>query len=248
MIKKKSKMNKIIMWGLIATASVSLASVGFANWVINTMAPAQSGDITIGIGAVKTKSISTELTLTDGTVKFDHDDKGKNFTNDDNGVEDLKFIIKSKFTCADSNQKIGSILKGVKFDFDFSTELAALFGKTDANKYIEAPFVADSATNSSSLKLTFDETTYAYKSVTGEISNYLETGLTDGAPGNTSTFEFSTTFTFRWGLAFGNTNPASTDVNAALTKDELINRLNAFKTATAGKTLNLNVTVTPLDK
>lgn len=248
MIKKRSKMNNIIMWGLIATASVSLASVGFASWVINTIVPATSGNVNINVGAVETKSIKTTLVLTKGEVSFEHDGKGTNYTNGGKKTEDLTFAINSTFECLDTTQKIGSILKGVKFDFNFSNDLAALFGTEDANKYIEAPFVTGGTSNpnSSTLGLTFDATSFNYQTVTG-TNDYLTTGLATGSAGDKSTFAFTTTFKFKWGAAFKNTNPASTKLDNTLTISELTTRLNAFKTATTGKTLNLNVTVTPLN-
>lgn len=248
MIKKRSKMNNIIMWGLIATASVSLASVGFASWVINTIVPATSGNVDINVGAVETKSIKTTLELTDGKVSFDHDGTGKNYTNTDNKTQDLEFKIKSTFTCLDNTQQIGSILKGVKFDFAFSDDLSALFGTEEANKYIEAPFVTGDTSNpkSSTLGLTFNATNLNYESVSG-TNDYLTTGLATGSNGSSNTFAFTATFKFKWGAAFKSTNPASTPLDDTLTIEELTTRLNAFKTATTNKTLNLNVTVTPLN-
>jgi len=249
MIKKNNKRNKIIMWGLIATASISLASVGFASFVINTMTPGTVDNITVNVGEVVDNTLTTKIDekASDLSVSFDHDGKGTNFTNGDNETQDLSFGIKTTFT-APEGVKIASLLKGVEFSFTIGEDLKSLIGTTDETKYIKSPsFIG--ADNKSTIGFTWSDSNYLTEKTLNPSTDKFAIDLKDNASGADSTITFITTFTFEWGKAFLNTNPASTktgdtDTTDSLTKATLISRLKAFKGAykTGGKFLSITVT------
>ena len=49
---KKSRKSKIVLLSVLGLATVSLATVGFASWVISGETPATSDNITAEVGAV----------------------------------------------------------------------------------------------------------------------------------------------------------------------------------------------------
>lgn len=250
MIKKNNKRNKIIMWGLIATASISLASVGFASFVINTMTPGTVDNITVNVGEVVDNTLTTKINeeASDLSVSFDHDGKGTNFTNGDNKTQDLSFGIKTTFT-APTGVKIASLLKGVEFSFTIGEDLKSLIGTTDETNYIKSPsFIGDG--NKSTISFTWSDSNYlTEKTLYPDKKDQFKDDIAGSADGTSNTITFTTTFTFEWGKAFLNTNPASTtigdtDSDSSLTKTTLISRLKAFKGAykTGGKFLSITVT------
>ncbi len=251
MIKKKSKMNKIIMWGLIATASVSLASVGFASWVINSITPSGSNNIKVGVGEVKTKSLTATVNSTpdDLKVSFDHDDKGTNFANDDNGKEKLDFTIKTTITTAE-NVYISKVLSKLEYKFTIGTALSDLINKDaaeDDTKYINTPsFIG--ADNISTVTFNWNETANSLTSTTLNPDKTPTFTVEPGTSGVGNTFVVNATFKFEWGAAFKNSNPASTKIEGSYTKEFLEQRLKAFRNAYNDKGTFLSVVVTPVAK
>jgi len=252
MIKKNNKRNKIIMWGLIATASISLASVGFASFVINTMTPGTVDNITVNVGNVVDNTLETTIEgASDLIVSFDHDGKGTNFANGDKNTEDLSFGITTTFT-APTGVKIASLSKGVEFSFTIGEDLAKLINSSDttgATNYINSPsFIG--ADNKSTIGFTWSDSNYlTEKTLYPDKKDQFKDDIAGSADGTSNTITFTTTFTFEWGKAFLNTNPASTtigdtDSDSSLTKTTLISRLKAFKGAykTGGKFLSITVT------
>lgn len=253
MIKKRSKMNNIIMWGLIATASVSLASVGFASWVINTITPSNKNNINVSVGKVGSKDLKAVVNSTteDLTVRFDNNG-GPNYTNGDKITEKLSFTIDATFSTTTS-EYIASVLDGVEFQFTVGEALTSLIGTTDATKYIEAPSFYDK-NQKSTIAFTWNPSnSLASKTYTPE--NTFTTTLGDSESGVGKTLTFSTTFSFKWGKAFLGDNPSSTKISTtgedtadALTRATLDSRLQAFRTKYEGLTnpTFLSVIVTPV--
>lgn len=256
MIKKRSKMNNIIMWGLIATASVSLASVGFASWVINTITPAQSDNVKVSVGDVVNRSLTASIE-TEGTnlsVSFDHNGNNKNFTSNDDKTEKLSFTIKNTFT-APTGTYIASLLGGVEYEFTIGADLENLINKgaTDnSTKYIKSPsFIGDG--NKSTIGFTWTNNSLSNKTLTPNNSKTFSADIPDNTVGTGNTLTFTTTFTFEWGEAFLGVNPCETptgtaDTSTTLTMQTLTARLNAFKTAYNASGTFLSVTVTPIAK
>lgn len=255
MIKKKSKMNKIIMWGLIATASVSLASVGFASWVINTIVPSNKNNINVSVGKVGSKDLKAVVNSTteDLTVRFDNNG-GPNYTNGDEITEKLSFTIDATFSTTTSTH-IADVLGGVEFQFTVGEALTSLIGTTDATKYIEAPSFYDT-NKKSTIEFTWN-TSNVLESKTYTPAGTFITSLKDdiSISGADPTITFRTTFTFKWGKAFLGDNPSSTsisttgsDTEKALTRATLNSRLQAFRTKYEGLTnpTFLSVIVTPV--
>ena len=265
MIKKRSKMNKIIMWGLIATASVSLASVGFASWVINTVVPAKSNDMNITVGAVSDKSITATAVevdiggktglsfdnLADGTV-------GSKIQNGDGKAEKLSFAIKTTLTI-DKVANFQGLLTSLSFTFNDALDAAV------KDKYITMPFATittePSTTNKQVITFTADTSTTNQATVTYSPNNNVNAGITNGGTitfptpveGTNTKLEITTTFTCGWGSKFNNDNPgkltfdATDDIDAGkITKETFQSYIDGLRTALTGK--KLNVTVTPNGK
>ena len=253
MIKKKSKMNKIIMWGLIATASLSLASVGFASWVINTIVPGKVDNMDIAVGAVSDESITaTAAEVPDGKKRtgliFDNladGTEGSNIQNGDGSVEKLSFTIKTTLKIKDGNFQ--DLLTSLSFTFNDA------LNKAVTDDYITMPF----ATNNKQV-ITLKKTASGNQfEVTYLPANNV---AIEGITGNTYTYttdakeiNISTTFTCGWGSKFNNDNPgkltfSDTDNITAgkITKETFKSYINGLSTALTDK--KLNVTVTPNGK
>lgn len=259
MIKKKSKMNKIIMWGLIVTASVSLASVGFASWVINTIVPSDKNNINVSVGEVKNKSLTATVNAANSNlnVSFDHDNVGTNFINDNPTTEKEKLDFTINTTFSTGATKISDVLAGVDFEFTIGTDLQKLINSsdsTDATKYIKSPsFIGDG--NKSTIRFTWTGTACSKTALVPDKSNYFSTGIAENADGSKQAFTFTTTFKFEWGEAFLSKNPASTllvttggDTTTALTRQTLETRLAAFRAAYKAGGSFLSVKITPVAK
>ena len=258
MIKKRSKMNKIIMWGLIATASVSLASVGFASWVINTITPAQSDNVKVSVGDVvnHTLTASIETEGTNLSVSFDHNGNNKNFTNGNGNVnnEKLSFTIKNTFT-APTGTYIASLLGGVEYKFTIGADLEKLINSTASSndtKYIKSPsFIGTD--NKSTITFNWSDANSLSGKTLNPTTDTFKDGIAASAYGTTNTFTFTTTFTFEWGLAFLGVNPCETntgtaDTESTLTMKTLTDRLTAFRQAYKEKGTFLSIKVTPIAK
>lgn len=254
MIKKRSKMNNIIMWGLIATASVSLASVGFASWVINTMVPDTTDNMDITVGAVSDKSITAEaVEEAIGQKKglsFDNLESGSNITNGDSGVEKLSFKIKTTLTIKEGSN-FQDLLTSLSFTFNDALNDAV------TKNYITMPFVTSTTDRKQVVTLTKvtdsnNQFTVAYtKNTTGVAIDGASTGTFSYTAGKS--IDITTTFTCGWGTEFNNQNPGLLTIGD---KDEITNgkiTMATFKTKieglrTAIGTKKLNVTVTPNGK
>ena len=84
---KKSRKSKIVLFSVLGLATVSLATVGFASWVISGVTPATSDNITAEVGKIEDKTLSATITSTteDLSVRFDNVKKGTTNAKFDNG-------------------------------------------------------------------------------------------------------------------------------------------------------------------
>lgn len=253
MIKKRSKMNNIIMWGLIATASVSLASVGFASWVINTVVPGKADNMDITVGAVSDESITaTAVELANENNKkgliFDNlanGTVGSSIQNGDNKVEKLSFTIKTTLTINDGNFQ--DLLTSLSFTFNDALDAAV------NDSYITMPFAKDKKQVITLIKQdSGNQFKVAYLPPSG-VAIKGATGDTYSYTANAKSIEISTTFTCGWGSAFNNQNPGKLTISD---EDNITNNqitMATFKTKieglrTAIGTKKLSVTVTPNGK
>lgn len=236
---KKSRKSKIVLLSVLGLATVSLATVGFASWVINEVTPATKQNITVTAGTVTDNTLSAEiLSGADLTVAFENKSEGVNFVNGETGkAEDLEFGFRVKVT----GKK--AALGGIKIQFTPSADFEKLTGSTTTettDDYIIMP--------------------YSEKVVTVNIKEAAANQVlaNEGAVTVSSSADTETTYTclfkFAWGKAFLNVNPTNTpigdsDTTTALTKSTLIDRLKDFKknfpTATEDTPL-MSVLVTPV--
>ena len=237
---KKSRKSKIVLLSVLGLATVSLATVGFASWVISDITPATEQNIAVSAGTVTDSSLTAEiLSGADLTVAFENKNKGVNFVNGETDkAEDLEFGFRVKVT----GKK--AALGGIKIQFTPSADFEKLTGstttETTADDYIIMP--------------------YSEKVVTVNIKEAAANQVlaNEGAVTVSSSADTETTYTclfkFAWGKAFLNVNPTNTpigdsDTTTALTKSTLIDRLKDFKknfpTATEDTPL-MSVLVTPV--
>lgn len=200
MIKKRSKMNNIIMWGLIATASVSLASVGFASWVINTMTSTKGDNVNVEIGKVENLAVTAELkavgagSATDLKVRFDNDNKNEQVGNGDSQIEDLEFAFEYTLTNS-GNLSVGHAVKEVDITF---TNISNQINEMVTGNYITSPL--------SDTKIAIeDKETGTTAATTTENPNHAITYTKNK-------ITIISKFKFGWGSAFNNKNPSSKEV------------------------------------
>lgn len=232
---KKSRKSKIVLLSVLGLATVSLATVGFASWVINYVTPATSNNITAEVGTIEENTLTAAIANTDGIgVRFDNVSGGGNgFTNGDKKVEDLNVDFTATVT--------GDLEKLSKVEFSFAPndKFLLLNGSSTTNDntddYIVFPF-----SDSSNKKITLtkgDSYTLA--------GHANESSVTTSVEGNVLTLTCK--FKFAWGAAFDNKNPG--DSNNKIAKTDLVTRLRNFKSAlsTASQTSPLmTITVTPV--
>lgn len=232
---KKSRKSKIVLLSVLGLATVSLATVGFASWVISGTTDATIQNISAVAGEVVDNTLVAAITNTDGIgVRFDNVSSGAtNFTNGDSNAEDLD--VNFTATVTGNLEKLAS----VNFVFAPTEGFLALTGstttETTADDYIVFPF---SDAGSKTITLTKSGSNYI-------LSNHAN-GSSVGTSTSGSVLTLTCNFKFVWGVAFGNTNPG----NSTIAKAELVTRLKAFKTAfdkltTAGSNL-MTITVTPV--
>lgn len=226
---KKSRKSKIVLLSVLGLATVSLATVGFASWVISDITPVTNENITAEVGAVVDNTLTAAITKKDKIgVSFDNvAGGGDNFSNGDSKTEDLD--VEFTATITGNLDKLSS----VDFVFNPKPAFSALTGSETSNKYIVFPF-----TNNVTKTITLTKSGSNYT-----LSNYTNESSVDTlTSGNVLTLTCH--FKFAWGAAFGNKNPG--DSTNTIAKADLVTRLNAFKAAFPDTTNLMTITVTPV--
>ena len=242
---KNFKTKKIVLGTVVALSAVSLASVGFANWVINGIVGKDVGNISVNFGSIDDTSIVTDCTSTadDLTVRFDNKaDKTKKvgdsfeggkliFANSEDKVEQLDFIV--KFTIKTTGTStVDNLFDTVTFTFKQSKEFKEC---VDAG-YIVSPFSGytsvDSGTNFTS--------TYEYATPTKPVTN-TDAGIniSSGIKHDNKTREFTAIFSFKWGTEFKGHNPCF--VKTGEDETEFKTNLKAFRDKIADFSASLNI-------
>ena len=213
---KKSRKSKIVLLSVLGLATVSLATVGFASWVISGVTPTSSQNITVSAGTVTDNTLKAEiLSNPELNVAFDNTQVENGLTGDYN--EDLNFSFSVKVTGKED------VLSGIKFTFTLNGQFEKLF--TDG--YLK--FITN---NGSNLVKEFIMTkgttcTFADSNVTFADSEHSSVtySYADGAG------TFTCKFAFKWGIVFKNVNPSQC---YATSKDSdkatVITNLKAFDT------------------
>ena len=226
-----------IMYSLLGLSVISLASIGFANWVIiNT--ESKSSTITAEIGQIKDSNLSaTILDTSDFTVRFDsaegnHD--GTITSGTDGKFEKLSFHV-------DFTLNIGSLssFAGIQIKLGFKS--------TDggAKNFIEklgTPGYIDTTLLSKIYTFELRDTT------TGDTAKdeYLSYEYQIDMEAKVATIK--TTYTFKWGSLFGNRNPVYEEGNNSTeTLKNFVTAFGDFKKTITDDDANSKVvlTITP---
>ena len=185
---KKSRKSKIVLLSVLGLATVSLATVGFASWVISSVTPATSNNITANVGQIEDKTLTASIDSTsDLGVRFDNLESGTVMGNGDKQKEDLSFRIDTTITTTGPTLK--GVLTSVKYEFTLGDFLKNAINK----KYITFESAAV-VTN-----ITVSDTS-------ASATNGFEVVFT-----NVKSVTVKGTFSFGWGEAFNNDNPGLLD-------------------------------------
>lgn len=232
---KKSRKSKIVLFSVLGLATVSLATVGFASWVISGETPADDQNITAIAGEVVDKTLSASIVSDDCdlSIRFDNLKQGSAGLNIPNGSatdeQDLDFTIVTTITAGD---KLNGNLAGVKYEFTYDTVLTNAISK----QYVA---FAKGTQYNPTIAFTADQTA----TITDPTINTLE--FTDA-----KTLKITSKFSFTWGKAFGGNNPGLLDPNATNTVvdpqkkniEVLKDFVNLIGTSTAKNLMTVKVT------
>lgn len=233
---KKSRKSKIVLFSVLGLATVSLATVGFASWVISGVTPTTSNNITASVGTVTDNSLTAEILSTptpDLTVAFDNKEVSGGLTGE--YKEDLKFGFSVKVTGSES------VLKGIKFTFTLDGNFESLFTNNYLQFITNNSGLVDEFTMLKGTTCTISDANVTFADSTNSSVTYA---YADGAG------TFTCKFAFKWGSVFNGKNPS--EHYAAQGTNELkttvINNLKSFSTAAAAieKTPWMSVVVTPV--
>lgn len=236
---KNFKTKKIVLGTVMALSAVSLASVGFANWIINGIVGKDVGNIGVTIGQLTDTSVTT--TMNEGSelnVAFDNyvelpKDATSIFGNDDNKKEDLKFQL--NFRVATTGEaKISTLVDQVTFKF---TQSKGFADSITAN-YIVSPFGNAKQTGEKR------ESSITVDLKTNSLSN-PNISATESV--NFKYIDVTAIFEFGWGSEFNGHNPGYTYEKDTIKADKMKENLHAFKEL-IGENFNASVEITPSKK
>lgn len=231
---KKSRKSKIVLLSVLGLATVSLATVGFASWVISGETAASDQNITAIAGEVVDKTLSASIVSDDCdlSIRFDNLAKETENLKIPNGSatdkQDLDFTIVTTITAGD---KLNGNLAGVKYQFTYVSALEEAINKN---------YVAFAKGPEYSPTITF----------TGD----QEASITDSSINtivftNAKTLKITSNFSFTWGTAFGSNNPGLLDPNATNTAEKPKKNIDVLKyfvnligTSTAQNLITVKVT------
>lgn len=238
---KNFKTKKIVLGTVMALSAVSLASVGFANWIINGITGVDSGNINVTIGQVADTSVTT--TMNDGcdlSVAFDNyktkpADAIEIFKNNDTTTEDLYFKLNFKISTT-GKVDITTLVDQVTFKFSQSKG----FADSVKDEYVVSPF-GEATENSGKW----------------ESSLVLDLGTKNGADNNpkltvtksqdTYSVDVVAEFSFKWGSKFNGHNPGYLENNDSMDEATMKTNLKAFKDL-IGADFTASVEITPSKK
>lgn len=212
---KNFKTKKIVLGTVMALSAVSLASVGFAGWVINGVMGTDSRDITTSVGTIEDKSITAKITAEDLELRFDYIEASKLPPKDtynliyqngsDNKVEKLSVSVTYEISLsANSTEKdVKNVCSGVELKFKLSPK----FNEAITNGYIAVDFGTAKENTDASDASTYDKYYVFNVTATAETNELgVKTEWTVN-PADTTKVSAKSTFTFKWGANFGGHNP-----------------------------------------
>lgn len=187
---KKSRKSKIVLLSVLGLATVSLATVGFASWVISGVTPATSNNITANVGQIEDKTLTASIDTenSDLSVRFDNLKQGDSSLKIANGSsteqEDLQFSVIANISTTGTS--LAGLLTSVKYEFTLDTFLSNAIKKNyitfDSNAKVASITVNESSLTTNTTGFTVTNTSATAIKITG-------------------------TFSFGWGSAFNYDNP-----------------------------------------
>lgn len=232
----KIKRNKKIIPILVGAAFLSLGSVGFASWVINSEDKEVNTTINVEIGEIVDASLTAAITDNsdlNNPIRFDSLSKGSCtgdfITNGDGKIENLD--VNFTYTITGST----ALNTGkYKVNYTFGEEASALSSAIGGTpQYIDTTCLT-----SCEFQLpTGNETVTA--SNNANISNEItyNSGFTVAT--------IKATIVFKWGKAFENKNPCTITSEDGFTAERIKSTLEAFKNAFEGASSSITLTITP---
>ena len=230
----------------MALSAVSLASVGFANWIINGITGVDQGNIDVSVGQIADSSVTATLVTgeCETVVKFDNIAKDATvpsgytrlYENGDTGVEDLVFTVAFNVSTTGETD-IDTLFDQVVFTFNTSSK----FKTCVENEYITSPFAAHKAAQ----KDTFDST-YTLTDVTKSNST-TNPKITSSKTNNNKDRKITAEFKFGWGAKFNNHNPGYYKDGETVSKEEMKKNLIDFKKA-FGESFTASLNILPEKK
>ena len=233
---KKSRKSKIVLLSVLGLATVSLATVGFASWVISGVTATGSQNITVSAGAVTDNTLKAEILanpVPDLKVAFDN----KQVVNGLSGTyaEDLEFGFSVKVTGTET------VISGIKFTFTLDTNFKALF-TAGYLQFItnKSPDLVNELTMTKGATCSIADSGVTF----ADIENSSVTYSYAGGAGT-----FTCNFAFKWGSKFDNVNPSECYAKKSdAEKATVINNLKDFDTEAKKVTASpwMSVVVTPV--
>lgn len=224
---KKLRNKKKTIAVIAALAGLSVASVGFASWVIQATRQTQTtGNITVTAATVVDKGFTLTATAnsSNNSIRFDGKSGDANYDSSDNGGgADLDFEVDISLTATDTTTTAG-------FDALANTTISVSFTSSTLAEWVSGGYITTPIGFGSSVSLGTPATALSVSNVA------ISSAWTSTSPTRSATYKF----TFGWGSLFGGSNPSSI---TSLSSDQLT----GLK-AIAGTTINdftVTVTVTP---
>lgn len=250
---KNFKTKKIVLGTVMALSTVSLASVGFASWVINGIMGNDSKDITTKVGEIEDKSITAAITASDLELRFDYIEasklpaKGtytKIYDNGDETIEKLSVSVTYEISLsANSTEKsVQNVCSGVELKFKLSPK----FNEEITNGYIAVDFGTAKENTGAADASSYDKY-YAFNVdvIKNTDANGVNTKWTVN-PADAKKVSATSTFTFKWGAKFGGHNPCYVlNSGDAVTDSDIKTNLKAFVDNYKKDGLKGQIVVTP---
>ena len=232
----KIKRNKKIIPILVGAAFLSLGSVGFASWVINSEDKEANTTINVQIGEIVDASLTAAITDNsdlNNPIRFDSlskdSCKGEFITNGDGQIENLD--VNFTYTITGST----ALNTGkYKVNYTFGEEASALSSAIGgATQYIDTTCLTSCE---------FQLPTEA-KTVTALNNANISNEITYNSGFTVATIK--ATIVFKWGSVFKHKNPCMITSADGFTAESIKSTLDAFKTAFGGASKSITLTITP---
>lgn len=233
--------NKKYIYGIVALALVSVATVGFSTWIINGSVTSDEAEVNVTIEDMLDKTTVLEYKAetqgNDLNIRFDYDkdpnrkdERNPNIIYDDGetNTQDLTFVVVYTLkTNADSNVALNTGNYQIILSFDETTLTA--FNPLSEKGYLDTTCLTEHS-------FILPTQSGAVTNSISTIGNKVVTSVTYDT--NYKVATITSTFNFAWGTYFNNDNPCY------YKGDDYIEKINAFASDVKGKTFNVNLNIT----